>query len=170
MSTEVRFRRSGAKWALGWTASDPAGRTLLATTVAPSVVRPAGIPLDPMSTPYGSAVPVRNAPRPDGITRDEAASILAVHVATVDRLIRGGVLTRGRRHATAQLSREQVEHMALTTRPVRRLVAGDYWLTRSGASAVLGVSGKRVQQLTEADRLPYEVHRESVAVVPAGTC
>ncbi|MBA2530658.1 MAG: hypothetical protein H0V23_00925 [Nocardioidaceae bacterium] len=115
-------------------------------------------------------MPVRNAPRPDGITRDEAASILAVHVATVDRLIRGGVLTRGRRHATAQLSREQVEHMALTTRPVRRLVAGDYWLTRSGASAVLGVSGKRVQQLTEADRLPYEVHRESVAVVPAGTC
>ena len=45
----------------------------------------------------------------DAITRDEAARILAIHVATVDRLIRRGGLSRGRKYATAQLSREQVE-------------------------------------------------------------
>ncbi len=57
-----------------------------------------------------------------GITREEAARILAVHEGTVDRLIRHGVLAPGRKYATAQLSREQVEHLALTTRPVRRLL------------------------------------------------
>jgi len=61
-----------------------------------------------------------------GITREEAARILAVHEGTVDRLIRRGVLAPGRKYATAQLSREQVEQLALTTRPVRQLVAGDY--------------------------------------------
>jgi len=76
-----------------------------------------------------------------GITREEAARILAVHEGTVDRLIRRGVLAPGRKYATAQLSREQVEQLALTTRPVRQLVAGDYWMSRSGAAGVLGVSG-----------------------------
>ena len=37
----------------------------------------------------------------DAITRDEAARILSVHVGTVDRLIRRGVLTRGRKYANA---------------------------------------------------------------------
>ncbi len=70
------------------------------------------------------------------------------------------MLTPARRYATAQLSREDVEQLALTTRPVRRLVAGDYWMSRSGAAQLLGISGKRVQQLTEADRLPYVIHRD----------
>ncbi len=71
----------------------------------------------------------------DAITRDEAARILAVHVGTVDRLIRRGVLTPARRFATAQLSREQVEHLALTTRPVRQLVeGGGYWVSRAFAA------------------------------------
>ncbi len=52
----------------------------------------------------------------DAVTRDEAARILAVHVGTVDRLIRRGVLTPARRYATAQLSLEQVEAMALRAR------------------------------------------------------
>ncbi len=43
------------------------------------------------------------------ISRARAALILAVHVATVYRLIRAGVLTPGRRFATAQLSLEQVD-------------------------------------------------------------
>lgn len=94
------------------------------------------------------------------IDRAEAARILAVHIATVDRLIRGGVLTRGRLYATAQLSREQVEHLALATRPARTLVAGHYWVTRWGAAELLGVSGRRVQQLSDAGRLPYETHRD----------
>ncbi len=50
----------------------------------------------------------------DAITRDEAARILAVYVATVDRLIRRGVLTPGRRFATGQLEREDVEWLART--------------------------------------------------------
>ena len=76
-----------------------------------------------------------------GITREEAARILAVHQGTVDRLIRRGVLAPGRKYATAQLSWEQVKHRALTTRPVRRLVAGDYGLTRSGAATSTATGG-----------------------------
>lgn len=96
----------------------------------------------------------------DAITRDEAARILAVHVGTVDRLIRRDVLSPARRFATAQLSREQVEHVALTTRPVRKLVDGDtsYWVALAGAAQLLGRSEKRVQQLRGAGRLPFEVH------------
>ncbi len=41
----------------------------------------------------------------DGITRDEAAAILAVHVATVDRLVRHGGLSRGRKYATGSAKR-----------------------------------------------------------------
>ena len=93
-----------------------------------------------------------------GITSDEAARILAVHVATVDRMIRRGALLPTRKYATAQLSRSQVEHLALTTRSVRQLVAGDYWVSRAGAAEMLGRSDKRVQQLSKADRLPFEVH------------
>ena len=36
-----------------------------------------------------------------GITREEAARILAVHEGTVDRLIRRGVITPARRFASA---------------------------------------------------------------------
>ncbi len=107
----------------------------------------------------------------DAVTRDQAARILAMHVASVDRLIRRGVLVRGRKYATAQLSRGQVEHLALTTRTVRQLIAGDYWIARSGAAAFLGRSEKRVQQLTVADRLPYVAHSanglEAVPTTPA---
>lgn len=62
-------------------------------------------------------------------SRARAALILAVHIATVDRLIRAGVLTPGRKYATARLPVEQVEQLALRTRPVRALVAGpvSYW-------------------------------------------
>ena len=60
----------------------------------------------------------------DAITRDEAAGILAVHVQTVDRMIRRGVLDQGRKYATAQVSREQVEQLALTTRPGRVRLRG----------------------------------------------
>ena len=84
----------------------------------------------------------------NAITRDEAAAILAVHVATVDRLIRHGGLSRGRKYATAQLSRTEVEQVALTTRPARQLVDGDdsYWLTRSGAAVLLQRSEVHVGQ------------------------
>jgi len=75
-------------------------------------------------------------------------------------MIRRGVLTRRRKYATGQLSREQVEQLAMTTRPVRQLIDGDYWVSRRGAATVLGVSERRVTQLTGADRLPYVVHRD----------
>lgn len=113
----------------------------------------------------------------DVIDRAEAARILAVHVATVDRMIRKGTLTRGRKNASSQLSRTQVEHVALTTRPVRRLVEAaedPYWVTRRGAAEILGRSERRVQQLSDADRLPFVTHegtgwrlyrREQIGVV-----
>jgi len=99
----------------------------------------------------------------DAIDRATAARILAVHVATVDRMIRRGTLTRGRMNASAQLSRTQVEHLALTTRPARRLVQGEhsYWVSRSGAAEILGRSERRVQQLSDADRLPFVLHEET---------
>lgn len=96
----------------------------------------------------------------DGISRAKAARILVVHVATVDRLIRRGALVPARRFATAQLSRDDVEHLALATRSIRELVAGDdaYWVTRAGAAEILQRSQVRVGQLTAAGRLPYVVH------------
>ena len=94
----------------------------------------------------------------NAVDRAEAARILATGVWTVDRMIRRGELTPARRYATAQLPREQVEHVALTTRPARYLAAGGYWVTRAGAAGILGVSGRRVGQLADADRLPYVVH------------
>ena len=99
----------------------------------------------------------------DGITREEAARILAVHVATVDRLVRNGDLERERKFATAQLSREQVEALALRTRPAQRLVAREdsYWVSRSGAAKVLDRSERRVQQLTDAGKLPFATHEGS---------
>lgn len=107
-----------------------------------------------------STVSVASFPSLDGVVRTEAASILAVHVATVDRLIRRGVVTPARRFATAQLSREQVKHLALRTRPVQALVADpvSYWVTRRGAAGMMGVSDRQVAYLTDADRLPYVVH------------
>ncbi len=64
------------------------------------------------------------------------------------------------RYVTAQLPLEQVEQLALRTRPVRALVAGpvSYWVTRRGAAGVIGVSDRQVAYLTDADRLPYVVH------------
>lgn len=99
----------------------------------------------------------------DAITRHEAAAILAVHVGTVDRMTRHGGLSRGRKFATAQLSRAEVERVALATRPARQLVDGDesYWLTRSGAASVLQRSEVRVGQLVAAGRLPHVEHELS---------
>jgi len=76
-------------------------------------------------------------------------------VWTVDRMIRRGELSRGRKWATAQLSRDELEHLALTTRTVRQLVAdpASYWVTRRGAAEVMGISQVRVGQLTAADRI-----------------
>lgn len=101
--------------------------------------------------------------RGGAIDRTEAARILAVHVATVDRMIRRGDLIPTRRFATAQLSLDRVEQLALATRPVRRLVAGgdSYWVTRAGAAQILRRSERRVQQLTDAGKLPYDVHETS---------
>lgn len=103
------------------------------------------------------------ARHPAAITRDEAAHILAVHVATVDRMIRRGELSPTRKHATAQLSRDELEHLALTTRPIHRLTASDdsYWVGRNGAATILQRSERRVQQLADAGRLPFEVHADS---------
>jgi excisionase family DNA binding protein len=53
----------------------------------------------------------------------------------------------------------EVEHLALRTYPWRRFMndARSYWVTVRQAARILGVSRQRVQQLLEADRLPYEV-------------
>jgi len=55
--------------------------------------------------PYGQGIAAKSASRPDAITRADAASILVVHVATVDRLSRRGALSRGRKYPTVQRSR-----------------------------------------------------------------
>ncbi len=100
----------------------------------------------------------RTAGAADNVTRAEAARILAVHVGTVDRLIRRGMLVPARRLATAQLSRSEVERLALSTRTGSALIAGGYWVSRSGAAELLQRSERRVQQLSDAGRLPFEIH------------
>lgn len=94
------------------------------------------------------------------ISRARAALILAVHIGTVDRLIRRGVLTPGRRFATAQLPLEQVEELAMRRRPLKALTKAptSYWVARSGAATTMGLSEARVAQLTAAGKLPYLVH------------
>jgi len=46
----------------------------------------------------------------------------------------------------------------LTARPVSALVAGGYWVSRSGAAELLQRSERRVQQLSDAGKLPFEIH------------
>lgn len=53
----------------------------------------------------------------------------------------------------------EVERLALKVYPWRRFVddARSYWVTIRQAAKILGLSRQRVEQLLEADRLPYEV-------------
>ena len=99
------------------------------------------------------------AARPtDALTTIEAARILGVSVNTVRRLVAGGTLAAtGAKWGNAQLSRAEVETLALA-RWIRRPRTADlYWTDTAGAARLLGVTPGRVRQLCEAGRLPFEV-------------
>lgn len=92
----------------------------------------------------------------DAITWRQAAQILGCSVSTVARLVRAGELSRGPAWAHRQLSRPQVEAVALARYHPRRSAGRDpYWLTSAQAARTLGVSPGRVRQLADAERIPY---------------
>jgi len=74
--------------------------------------------------------------------------------------VRAGVLAEGGVDAAGQLSLEQVEGLALRTRPWPALVASpaSYWVTRRVVGVLLDLPEERVSQLTNSGLLPYAGH------------
>jgi hypothetical protein len=67
----------------------------------------------------------------DAITWREACSLLGVGMRRVGQLIAGGELTRGPRWQHRQLSRAEVEQLALRRWNPRTAGPDSYWLARS---------------------------------------
>ncbi len=93
----------------------------------------------------------------DGVTFAEAAHILGVSVATVRRLICAGELEQPQRHGKRQLSRREVEQLAVARYDRNHRPGSDsYWVTRPEAARILDVNQARVWQLAQRGFLPYE--------------
>jgi hypothetical protein len=99
----------------------------------------------------------------DAITWREAASILGVGMRRVGALVANGELSRGPRWAHRQLSRAEVEALALRRWKPRTVARGAYWLGTKDAAQVPGVNRARVRQLVAAGLLPYETTRHGYA-------
>lgn len=101
----------------------------------------------------------------DPVTLEEAAAILGCTPSSVRRRVAEGRLSRRRKRYKHQaLSRADVEALAAEVYPWRRHL-GDpesYWLTSGDAAAVLGVNRQRVQQMSEADRVPFLLHHDEI--------
>ena len=91
----------------------------------------------------------------DAVTWQEAARILDRSLSTVARLVAGGELTKGARWEHRQLSRRDVERLALARSDGVTSVAS-YLVTRRQAAPILGVIHSRVGQLVDDDRIPYK--------------
>jgi hypothetical protein len=93
----------------------------------------------------------------DGITFTEAAHILGVSVTSVHRLILAGELEHSQRYGKRQLSRREVEQLAVARYGRNHPPGPDsYWVTRPEAACILDVNQARVWQLAERGFLPYE--------------
>jgi hypothetical protein len=101
----------------------------------------------------------------DAVTLLEAAEMLGCSVSSVRRHVAAGRLRPGRRrYKHRALSRADVETLAVTVYDWRWHVhdPGSYWVTGQRAAHVLGVNRARLSALSQADRLPYVVHRDGV--------
>jgi excisionase family DNA binding protein len=92
----------------------------------------------------------------DGVTWANAAGILGVGLRTVGKLVARGELTRGPRWQYRQLSRVEVEALALRRWNPRTASPDSYWLGTKEAAELLGVNRARVRQLVAAGLLPFE--------------
>lgn len=99
----------------------------------------------------------------DPVTLHEAAAILGCSTSNVQAHVQSGRLVRHRgRFRHDALSRAGVEALARDIYPWWRFVHLDdtYWVTGGDAAALLGVGRSRLNQLADADRIPYETHRD----------
>jgi hypothetical protein len=94
----------------------------------------------------------------DAISHDEAARILGCLARTVARHIAAGRLRSTGSHPSLSLA--DVERLACQVYPWRRRVTDpdSYWVTATRAAALLGIGRSRLDQLANADRLPYVEH------------
>ena len=109
------------------------------------------------------------------MTLEEAASILGCSKSAARRRILAAGISSAGRYAHRSLSREAVEHLALTLYRWRQHLGEpeSYWITGQEAADVLGVNVSRVRVLAAKDRIPYVLHvdgtrmyrREQLAVV-----
>jgi excisionase family DNA binding protein len=91
----------------------------------------------------------------DAITWREAGAIFGVGMRQVGKLVAKGQLTRGPRWHR-QLSRVEVEALALRRWNPRTAGPNSYWLGTREAAELLGVNRARVRQLVAAGLLPFE--------------
>jgi hypothetical protein len=89
----------------------------------------------------------------DEVTLREAASILGVGLERVGALVAEGQLTRGARWQHRQLSRAEVEQLALRRSNPPKAGPASYWLGTREAARLLGVNTARVRQLVAAGML-----------------
>jgi excisionase family DNA binding protein len=92
----------------------------------------------------------------DAITWRAAATILGIGMRRVGALVAERHLTRGQRWQHRQLSRSEVEQLALRRWNPRTAATNFYWLGTKEAAQLLGVNRARVRQLVAAGMLPFE--------------
>jgi excisionase family DNA binding protein len=92
----------------------------------------------------------------DAIAWREAGAILGVGMRQVGKLVAKGQLSRGPRWQHRQLSRVEVEALALRRWNPRTAGPNSYWLGTREAAELLGVYRARVRQLVAAGLLPFE--------------
>ena|SRR6478752_4430532 len=100
----------------------------------------------------------------DPIVVTEAADILGCTVETVQRHVDAHRLHEGSQRERHVMSRGEVETLAGVggLYPWRQHLhdSTSYWVTGAGAARVLGVSTGRLNQLADAQRLPFVRHED----------
>jgi len=100
----------------------------------------------------------------DPIVLTEAADILGCSVDTVRRHVEARRLHEGRSLEHSVISRSEVETLAGVggLYPWRQHLhdPSSYWVTGAGAAGVLGITTGRLNQLADAQRLPFVRHED----------
>jgi excisionase family DNA binding protein len=99
----------------------------------------------------------------DAVTLEQAARILGCSRSTVRRYVLADRLPmHGSRYQHRTLSQSDVEALAAEVYLRRRYWRHEdsSWIVGQPAAAILGVTGARLRQLGDEDRVPYVVHRD----------